>query len=86
MRTIDKIKSSIPLIFAILFIVILITFGILCIFGIFPFKIKSIQNGVIFILVALFFGFYTGMAFGHLILYLINKCCHKEEQHISFSV
>lgn len=86
MRTIDKIKYAIPLTFAILFIIILLTFGVLCILGVYPFKIKSTQNGIIFILVGLFFGFYSGMIFGHLILYLINKCCHKEEQIISFSV
>lgn len=90
MKLFEKIKYAIPITFAILFILILLTFGMLSIFGIYPFKIKSTQNGVIFILVALFFGFYSGMVFGHLILYIINKIFKPQssnsEQQISFSV
>ena len=88
MKLFEKIKYAIPITFAILFILILLTFGMLSIFGIYPFKIKSTQNGVIFILVALFFGFYAGMMFGHLILYIINKIFKStnSEQQISFSV
>ena len=82
----DKIKYAIPLTFAILFMLILITFGILCIFGIYPFKVKSTQNGIIFIIVGLFLGFYPGILFGHLILYLINQCCSDIQEELSFSV
>lgn len=90
MRLLEKIKYTIPLTFAISFILTLLTFGMLSIFGIYPFKTKSVQNGVIFILVALFLGFYAGMMFGHLILYIINKTFKTQstdsEQQISFSV
>lgn len=86
MRLLDKIKYAIPLTFAILFIIILLGLGVLSILGIYPFKVKSIENGVIFILVGFFFGFYPGMVFGHLILYLLNQCCSDKQENISFSV
>jgi hypothetical protein len=82
----DKIKYALPMTFAILFVLTLLTFGILCILGVYPFKIKSTQNGVIFILVGLFFGFYPGILFGHFILYLINKCDTPESHIVQFSV
>lgn len=90
MKLLEKVKNAIPLTFAILFILILLTFGMLSIFGVYPFKIKSTQIGIIFILVAVFFGFYSGITFGHLILYIINKIFKSKssnsEQQISFSV
>lgn len=86
MKVKDKIKYALPITFAIIFMLILLTFGILCIFGIYPFKVKSTQNGVIFILVGLFLAFYPGMLFGHLILYLINKCDKQESHIVEFTV
>jgi RsiW-degrading membrane proteinase PrsW (M82 family) len=73
MRFIERIKYSIPMIFAILFILIFVTFGVLSIIGSKPFKRKSNELGIGLICVGLFLGFYPGMLFGTLILYLINK-------------
>lgn len=69
----SKIKYYIPITFALLFVVTLITFGLLSVFGVKPFTKKSTETGVMFILAAVFLGFYPGLMFGHGILYIINK-------------
>lgn len=65
---------------------ILIIFGILSIIGTRPFKKKSTETGVIFICVGLFLGFYPGMLFGHLILYLVNKCTPTHDPQLTYQV
>lgn len=72
--------------FAILFMLILIMFGILSLVGTKPFKKKSNEIGAIFICVGLFLGFYPGMLFGHLILYLVNKCIPSHEPQLTYQV
>lgn len=74
MRLIERIKYSIPMIFAILFVLIFVIFGILSITGSKPFKRKSNELGIGLICIGLFLGFYPGMLFGTFVLYIINKC------------
>lgn len=75
MSIIKYIKNCIPIIFGILFIIGCFILSVFSFLGRYPFKNKSNELGIIFLLLFLF-GFYFGMLIGKFITYLIS---YKEE-------
>jgi RsiW-degrading membrane proteinase PrsW (M82 family) len=86
MRLIERIKYAIPITFAILFILIFITFGILSIIGSKPFKHKSNELGIGLICIGTLLGFYPGMLFGTLIMHLLNICIPEHNPRLTYQV
>lgn len=73
MSLIKTIKNFIPITFGILFIITCFILSIFAFLGLYPFKLKSNELGVLFILLFLF-GFYLGMSIGNFISYLLDIC------------
>lgn len=86
MRLIERIKRLIPMTFAILFVLILVTFGILSIIGFKPFKNKSNEIGIGLICIGLLLGFYPGMLFGTLIVYLLDQCIPNNTSQLTYNI
>jgi len=86
MRLIERVKYAIPITFAILFILMFITFGILSIIGSKPFKHKSNELGIGLICIGIFLGFYPGMLLGTLIMYLLNICIPEHNPRLTYQV
>lgn len=86
MRLIERIKCAIPITFATIFILILVTFGVLSIIGSKPFKRKSNELGIGLICIGLLLGFYPGMLFGTLLVYLLDKCIPNNPSQLTYQV
>jgi RsiW-degrading membrane proteinase PrsW (M82 family) len=86
MRLIERIKYAIPMTFAVLFILIFITFGTLSLIGSKPFKRKSNELGIGLICIGILLAFYPGMLFGTFIVFLINKCVPDSTPQLTYYV
>jgi|UniRef100_A0A6C0AM25 hypothetical protein len=72
MGLVEQIKNRIPIIVGVLCILTCFILSIFAFLGLL-FKNKSIELGIIFLLLFLL-GFYPGMLLGHFISYLLNPC------------
>ena len=73
MSLVEHIKNRISIIVGILCIITCFILSIFAFLGKIPFKNKSIELGILFLLLFLI-GFYPFMLLGHFISYLLNPC------------
>jgi hypothetical protein len=81
MYLIKCIKNSIPIVFGILFIITCLTLSVLAFLGKLPFKKKSNELGILFMLLFLF-GFYFGMLIGNFISGFLDMCISDKSKII----
>lgn len=81
MYLIKFIKNSIPIVFGILFIITCLTLSVLAFLGNPPFKKKSNELGILYMLLFLF-GFYFGMLIGNFISSLLDMCIQDKSKII----
>lgn len=83
MKLSDRVKY-IPITFAIIIVVLLITIGVLYIIELTPFK-RNQTIGIILIVCGVFVGFYIGLCIGHIIVFLIRKYITTEDSRLIIS-